>query len=293
VASTQDAQAARPATDTRVQAIPAAETTTRRRGSRRPPDLDSLRGETPSREVWHEPRVRSCGALSLIGTNGDEAGVYTFRCKRWACPRCGDRLVRRTRQRILAGLVNGNTWLVTLTAPGTEAPEASMEEFGRRWKRLHQRLIRAFGPLEYVAALELQKRGNPHFHILLRSSIDPGTWLRRNAPIVRFGRMVDVRRAVASDARYITKALGPGTDGDRLPAYARRVRWSRGWSTLTTWRPRRAWASWFVAAAGTLRTAASARALGYRVVEVAAGPPDRRSFLAPVRWRPILVAFAR
>jgi hypothetical protein len=263
------------------------------RAPRKPPDLDSRRGETPSKEVRHAGLRQSCGGLSLIGIEGGEAGVYPFSCGLWRCRRCGARKLRQTRKRLEAGLGRGQVWLITITSPGDEPAEASMEKLSERWKTLHLRLERRFGALEYAAVAELQRRGSPHLHILLRGPAIPRQWMSRNASDVGFGRKVDVRPAARSDPRYLTKAIGPGTDGDHLPAHFRRIRWSKGWSLQVPPRVQRSWDQWYAAAAGTLRTAASAIARGYRVVEVVNGPPDRGQRASPVRWRSLPEVFLR
>jgi hypothetical protein len=139
--------------------------------------------------------------------------------------------------------------------------------------------------------VELQRRGSPHLHVIVRGPFIPFPWLARAARDVGFGRIVDICRPKPGLAGYLTKSLGPGTSGDLLPSHFHRVRWSRGWSAPVARRVRRAWPTWLVAFAGPRRAAASAVARGYRVVELVHGPPDRWPSRVPVRWQ-ALAAFA-
>jgi hypothetical protein len=255
------------------------------------PWLDPLGGETPSKEHRHATVALSCGGYSVIGVDGRDAGVYPLRCRRWRCVTCGPWLVRRARKRIQAGLAAGTVRFMTLTSPGDEGEEEALGQLTRRWKRLHLRMGRRFGPIEYVAVVELQHRGSPHMHVLFRGPFVPFLWLAKAASDVGFGTVVDIRRPSSSLAGYLTKSLGPGTTGDLLPRAFRCVRWSRGWSSRIARRIRRAWRGWYVAFADPRRAAASAVEYGYRIVELINGPPDYHRSRFPVHWQ-ALAAFA-
>jgi hypothetical protein len=263
------------------------------RGESPPAHLDPPRGETPSKELRHARHRRSCGGLSVIGVAGPSVGVYPFRCKCWRCSRCGPRKVNQTRRRIQAGLGRGDSWFATLTSPGDEDPEASLRLLSARWKAFHLRLTRLLGHVEYVAVVEIQRRGSPHFHVLVRGPLVSRRWLAKAAAGVGFGRMADVQMTPRGIAGYLTKAIGPNTSGDSLPTHFRRVRWSRGWSLPLPARAKRMWQAWYVAVAGTHRAAASAVELGYRVVELINGPPDPWPTTHPVRWLPLGAVFGR
>lgn len=248
--------------------------------------LEPLGGETPSKELRHARPV-SCGGHSLVGTEGTNAAVYPMRCRCWRCSWCGRWKLNQTRKRIRAGLALGDAWLVTLTCQGDESADVSFEQLSMRWKRLLLRITRRFGRIEYVTVVEFQERGNPHLHFLVRGLRIPVAWLRRAAAAVGFGRVVDVREPKGGIAGYLTKAIGPNTSGDKLPRGFHRVRWSAGWSIPSPRRVKRVWQAWFVANAGTLRAFQSAVRRGYRVTELVHGPPDRRTSLFPVSWRPV------
>jgi hypothetical protein len=176
---------------------------------------------------------------------------------------------------------------LTLTSPGDELPQESLDHLSRRWKALQLRLTRRIGRVEFLAVVELQRRGNPHLHVLLRGPVISRRHLAKAAAEVGFGRIIDVRKPPGGIAGYLTKAIGPNTSGDALPAHFRRVRWSRGWSVPTRWRGKRAWQAWYVALAETGSAAASTADRGYRLVELVHGPPSRRHLASPVRWIPV------
>jgi hypothetical protein len=250
-----------------------------------PSHLEPLDGKALSKEHRHAGHPRSCGGLSLVAVDGDWAGIYPFRCRRWRCSVCGARKVDQTRKRIRAGLARGEIWFITITSPGDETPGVSFEQLSRRWKALHLRLTRRFGHIEYLAVVEIQRRGSPHLHLLVRGPRVARAWLATAVVEVGFGRILDIRRSHDGLAGYLTKAIGPNTSGDSLPAHFRRVRWSRGWSLPVVWRAKRVWQAWHIAFAGTARAAVSAVHRGYRIVELIHGPPDRRRSVRPVDWR--------
>lgn len=222
----------------------------------------------------------SCGAFSLVGLNGAEAGVFPLRCRRWSCPTCGRRKVRAAMARIGAGMKIGPTRFLTLTSPGGESAEESYARFPERWKRMHQRLIRRFGKFEYIAVVEPQpKRGAAHIHIVYRGAFIPQQWLSKAAAESGFGKIADIRRGhrklAGYLAKYLTKDLTSQGGGDRgaagrsgIPRYFRRVRWSRGWCEWTRRRASRTWTAWFIADVGQVHAASDARGRGYTVVEL-------------------------
>ncbi len=239
----------------------------------------------------------SCGWHSLVGTDGNEAGVYPLRCKRWDCPECGPRKARRVIARVDAGMkLPGTVRFLTLTSPAGETAEASYERFPGRWKRMHQRIVRRFGRFEYVGVVEPQKRGAAHVHVVYRGAFISQRWLSRAAAGSGFGRIADIRRRhprLASYlAKYLTKQLAAGSvrldergrpvRAGAVPKYFRRVRWSRGWCAWTAPVPKHAWQVWRIARVGQLHAAADARARGFEVVELVVGGGGPRHGPSPL-----------
>jgi hypothetical protein len=104
-----------------------------------------------------------------------------------------------------------------------------------RFQRLRQRVQRRYGvKVEYAAFVELTKRGMPHLHVVFRGPyVDYRVWSGL-ASASGFGPVVDIRAVRGGElGGYVTKTLGgyvTKSVGDRYPAGARRVRFSRDWS---------------------------------------------------------------
>lgn len=155
------------------------------------------------------------------------------------CEPCRLRNARRVREVAESGLTfSGHSfvYLVTLTAPGAGVDLASWNPTAAYlFSQWIQALRREVGmPIEYFRAVELQRRGAIHLHLLVSSPV-PISKRRfgRLALEYGFGRIFDVRPV--SDvhaARYVTKYVSkassmrsecPWTPGKR-PSYRT---WSR------------------------------------------------------------------
>jgi hypothetical protein len=175
--------------------------------------------------------------------------------------------LKATRDRFKSGLV-GTTVVMTLTSLGDEDPAVSWTLLDPRWKALHLRIERAFGRFAYVRVTELQGRGSPHLHVVVRGIRPTTAWLSRAAQEVGFGPMARVTRTNRRTVSYLTKELGPGTRGDDLPHHSRRVVFSASWASRATPTFRRPEGRWMIALATTARTARSALARGYRILQL-------------------------
>ena len=239
--------------------------------------------------------MADCGGFSLVGVQGSDCGVYPLACKRWECRTCGQKKLRATIARIHKGMAAGGSCrFFTITSPGAEDPDTTYAELPKRWKRLHERIARRFGRIEYVTVVEAQKRGAAHLHVVYRGPFIPQRWLSRAAAASGFGRIADIRRpprAIAAYvAKYLTKDLGasavrrPDGSAFRLPKYFRRVRFTPGWCEWTR-RPRNArWGTWYITDAPPAPTARSATARRLVVAElVLNGWPQPRPWRA-VHW---------
>ena len=223
---------------------------------------------------------------------GEQCGIYPLTCKRWECRTCGPNKVRATIGRIRRGMTAGECRFFTITSPGREVPQTSYAELPRRWKRLHERIARRFGRIEYVTVVEAQKRGHAHLHVVYRGPFIPQSWLSRAAKASGFGPIVDIRRPPRTIATYVAKYLAKDLatsglrrgDGGALgwPKYFRRVRFTPGWCTWTHQQRERRWADWYITDAPPAPTARSARARGYVITELALN-----GWPAPPPWRPV------
>ena len=228
-----------------------------------------------------------CGRFSLVGTSGNEAGVYPLRCKRWGCKVCGPRKAKATMARVRAGMRLGTVRFFTLTSPSGEDHQASYAAFPKRWKRFYMRLERRFGRIEYLAVVEPQKRGAAHVHVVYRGSYIPQRVLARLAVESGFGPIADIRlsnpRLMSYLAKYLTKELADPSVAP--PRYFRRVRYSKGWCVWVRRSGPHTWDGWQIADAVPVHAAIDAARRGFRVVELVADDWGAGFGLArPVCW---------
>jgi hypothetical protein len=111
-----------------------------------------------------------------------------------------------------------------------ETPAASWAALPQRWGRVVERLTYHLGRRPtYFGTVELQKRGNPHLHLLLRDTgFIPKAMLAQACTAVGFG-FADIRQiAPGSGVQYVTKYLHKSA-GQVMPKGARRIRRSRDW----------------------------------------------------------------
>ncbi len=231
----------------------------------------------------------NCGRDSLVGLRATdrpgyrgEAGVFRRVCKRWACSRCGPRKVKREIARCRRGMQVGFVRFATFTSPGGEDAATSYAQFPKRWHRLMARIQRRFGPIEYYAVVERQKRGAAHIHMVYRGPYIPQAWLSRAARECGFGRVVDIRKAPPNIANYLAKYLAKELADPKVapPRYFRRVRVSQHWSDWKAPVRERPYEEWWMVNARPEHAALSAQRRGYLVVEVPKEPeewfqPDR------------------
>jgi hypothetical protein len=115
-----------------------------------------------------------------------------------------------------------------------ETPATSWAELPTRWGRFIERITFRLGKrLTYFGTVELQKRGNPHLHLLTRDSgYLPKGLLGDTCAAVGFG-FADVRQISAgSGVQYVTKYLHKSA-GQEMPKGVRRIRRSRAWYSET------------------------------------------------------------
>jgi hypothetical protein len=219
-----------------------------------------------------------CGAYSLAGFEGNDAGIYPLRCKRWQCPKCGVDRVRQTMARIGAGISLGRVRFFTLTSPGDEDAATSWAELPSRWKRFHQRVKRRYPDFEYIAVSEEQKRGHAHMHVLYRGPYIDWRVLRAMAAASGFGRIADIRTTNPNLARYMVKYLTKDLRAGRQQAdgtwkgpqlrYRRRVRMSRNWCPPYVPEHQHQWSAWRILNGPPAHAAMEVHRAGYRLVEL-------------------------
>jgi len=168
-------------------------------------------------------------------------------CKRWGCPYCAIRKIRR-----LAWMSRNAepTRLLTLTVAGPDKEQRpgrykTGEEAWQATSAAFPELIRwirkSIGEVEYLRVLELQENGMPHFHCMLRSPFIPhaplhAEWKRligkpdheeHDNPVRKQWAGVNLKRIDSTfrTFRYLVKYL---TKLHKIPWTDRHVSYSRG-----------------------------------------------------------------
>lgn len=210
--------------------------------------------------------VRCDRPLKLLTPAGEVVHVRCRASDRSMCEPCGE-TYRRNVARVATGgvMLPGRTYLLTLTAPGdrehfkrngercecTPAGGVELSTWnGRavdRWNDLHRALSRSLGleRFEYFKAVEVQRRGALHLHVLVR--VPAGcrwtvTELRRLAIRHGYGHSVDLRQVEGEKAcwyvaKYVSKASGCREDVPYVNPRTGEVgpgRW-RTWTASRRW----------------------------------------------------------
>ncbi len=188
--------------------------------------LDLITNRTTPRDQCQ----KTFGMAGILGTWGV---LVNIPCGQWSCVSCGEKKARR-----YAGVARGGCELaaerlrlVTVTMP-REDPGESWRELGPRFGRFSERLARRLGRrLTYFGTVELQRRGNPHLHLLTR---DSGYLAKVSLAAACTGSgfgFVDIRQiAAGAGVQYVTKYLHKSA-GQEMPKGVRRIRRSRDWFT--------------------------------------------------------------
>lgn len=196
------------------------------------------------------PENRCPNSFALCGVLGTWAVLVNAPCGRWSCRSCGEKKARRYAGVARAGcdLAHERIRLLTITMR-REMPASSWAALPTRWGRFAERMRYLLGRrLTYFGTVELQKRGNPHLHLLLRDSgFLPKAALTEACTAVGFG-FADIRQiASGSGVQYVTKYLHKSA-GQQMPKGARRIRRSRDWyseppAIVSRWGPDWVWRS--------------------------------------------------
>jgi len=185
-----------------------------------PPPAESA-GSGPLVGDWPpdppEPSPFECGAWSLVQRGTDGVAVFyrivRLRCKRWDCPVCGPRRVRKLQRLAEAGRPSA---MLTLTSNPAmyEHPADAARDLVKAFRLLRRRVKRSRGwkSFPFLAVFERTKSGWPHLHVLLRTPFIPQRVISRimgeltNAPVVWIERVSDQRRAAGYVAKYLAKS---------------------------------------------------------------------------------------
>lgn len=152
-----------------------------------------------------------CGDWAIVKSNGTSCTVASLPCRCWSCPHC---CIKR-RQQLMAQAHGGQpTLMLTLTVNPKRfaSPDERARELSHAWRKLRRRAKSKFDlkDLPFLAVFEKTKRGEPHLHILLRTTYLPQKWLSAQmrgyigAPIVHICKI----NSSAKVANYICKYIG-------------------------------------------------------------------------------------
>jgi hypothetical protein len=172
-----------------------------------------------------------------VRSQRDTHGQVTYLaagCKAWSCNHCGPKKADKLRKAI--GRVAEEkklTRMLTLTLDTKRLNETELRDGGigyirKSWGKLRVYLQRKYGQgIDFIAVVEMQKRGVAHLHILVDRFL-PHDWVRDAWVAVGGGRIVDVRwvdihRVSSYLAKYVSKEFAQG-----LPKGVRRYSVSRG-----------------------------------------------------------------
>ena len=141
-----------------------------------------------------------------------------------------------------------------------------VKEAQRRWHILNTNFLRYWGGVDWVCVGEMQRRGVPHYHLVMRlpwdcrngfdlskphpqkgmiaQGLDPRVWefwreMKRALRSAGFGEMAHMQpvRGSASICKYVAKYIGKDDEnavisGVPWPKYSRRIRVSRGFRAV-------------------------------------------------------------
>lgn len=215
----------------------------------------------------------------MAGILGRWAVLVNVPCQQWSCAVCGQRKAHYFAGIARAGcaLSVERLRLLTISCPRETSAE-SWAQLGQRWDRMSKSVARRLGRrLSYFGTVELQRRGNPHLHLLLRDSgFIPKAVVHQLGYAAGFG-FSDIRQIQPGQGVvYVTKYLHKSA-GQVLAKGARRVRRSRDWYAAPA-RPTCSWGpDWRWQSVEGLDLAAVERDLvgkGYEVLSYVQRPDD-------------------
>ena len=187
------------------------------------------------------------GYFEGVGTNanGESRAISgLMACKKWSCPYCGPRNLRKLKKRAYEGHIAQvktkpgfrpnpfSVKMLTLTCPGAEwrsktTPEHATRVMSKAWEKLRKALRKEFGHFEYLRVIEPQQDGFPHYHVMLNGdAIAPKRvlgFIRRlwrdhyglgniDIQTMRGG----IKAGITYCLKYITKGMKPIVQGGKL-----------------------------------------------------------------------------
>jgi len=175
----------------------------------------------PCMHNWPRPPGKAlrlaytCKSKTIVGYNqAERPAVFPLYCRRWECPDCGPRLVKKARRRLIAG---EPTSFLTLTCRPQDdtTPSAQFRKLSIAINHLFKRLRRHYPgqSIEYALVWEKTRKGWPHAHLLLRAPFVPHALISHHWRKLTGSFVVDIRavrtkgEAASYVAKYLTKNL--------------------------------------------------------------------------------------
>lgn len=122
-------------------------------------------------DIYHADNYTFCNWATSVSGYDVNAGAYVLyavTCKRWGCPYCAVKKIRR-----LAWMSRNAepTRLLTLTISSKRyvKDEHAWQAMSAAYPELIRWVRTQVGECEYLRVLELQANGTPHFHCMLRA----------------------------------------------------------------------------------------------------------------------------
>lgn len=115
--------------------------------------------------------------------------------------------------------------------------DASVKNLRQGWKKLYNRIRRAFGTNHYVKVWEMHEDGSFHLHGMVDAQISK-RWLKRNARQCGIGYQVEIHlvdnagKVAGYIAKYFMKSEFEQDKGEPFPKHLRRIEVSRSWVKL-------------------------------------------------------------
>lgn len=155
-----------------------------------------------------------CRDWTLVKSQGGILTAEPLRCRSWGCQLCGPERTKRLIAQAIGGRPNTFITLTTNPAIG-ESPVERARALVKAWRTIRRRAAKlpANGKIPFLAVFERTKKGEPHLHILCRSTWIPqedlSDWMAEltSSPIVWIERIDNASKAAFYCAKYCAKDL--------------------------------------------------------------------------------------
>lgn len=185
-------------------------------------------------KLFQTRAIERCANLAVPLYRIDNGQLTTKLCKvdcgTWACPDCAKKKARSIALLVTGMFNNVRSRHLVLTFPhGKISAEESFQRLGACWNRLLANLRKQFPKLKFFRAVEAQKSGHAHLHVIINAYI-PHKRLSSMAEKAGFGEYTYIKE-IQSDAQrsYTYKYLTKGIDTQEAHSRAVRTR-VRRWS---------------------------------------------------------------